>query len=238
MSRFLAVAAALALAHVSAAGGPPAWLVKVAHRSAAGLSDGTVPTKIDYVGPRSRFPVVVLTGSFVCKACSYPPGGTAPTGTAAQVRFDGETHLSIDFTLCPSSAECGANLCSFGACTSSQDALDAAFDAFDARLRGIPGDPNPFSPRPGTSSCHIHYPVRAMRYVPGTCTTAVRLRGTHAAEVTLTERWHPREFEHGGWVRLPTRTHTWRLVETDDLWKVAVHSSGDPAPQLPHGVRR
>jgi hypothetical protein len=58
----------------------------------------------------------------------------------------------------------------------------------------------------------------------------------NAAEVRLIERWRPREYEHGRWVRLPSRTHTWRLLESDDGWKVAISSSGDPAPQLPKGV--
>jgi len=221
------------LAPAASAAAPPTWLVKDAHRAAAGLSDHTVPTKIEYVAPRSRFPIVVLRGSFVCKMCSYPPGGSVPKAMAVEIRYDGKTHESTDISMCPSSAGCGANLCSFGSCTTRQDALDAAFEAFNASLRGIPGDPNPFSAAPGVRPCHIHYPTAAMKYVAGTCTTAVHLNGLHAAAVTLTERWRPREYEHGRWVRLAVRSHTWQIAETDDLWKVSIRSSGDAAPQLP-----
>jgi len=222
----------------AAAAVPPAWLVRAAGQLAGSLTDGTVPTTIAYVGPRSRFPRVVFTGSFACRACSRPTGAAAPTGSVVEVRFDGKTHQDRDFALCKSRAQCDASLCSFGACTRARDALDAAFEAFDARLRGIPGDPDPFTRRTGTFSCHIHYPVREMRYIVGACTTALRLTGPHTAEVTLSERWRPREFRHGRWVRLPTRTHTWRLLETDDGWRIAISSAGDPPPQLPRGVRR
>lgn len=223
----------------SAAARPPSWLVEAAGRSAAALSDGSVPTTIVYVAPGSRFPRVILTGSFTCNGCSHGPSGAAvPTGTVAEIRFDAKTHLDRDFALCKSRAQCDASLCSFGACTRTQDTLDAAFEAFDAHLRDIPGDPDPFTRRPGTFSCHIHYPTREMRYIPGTCTTALRLLGAHAAELNLRERWQPREFEHGRWVRLPVRTHRWRLLVTDDGWDVAISSSGDPAPQLPEGSQR
>jgi hypothetical protein len=222
----------------AAATGTPLWLVQAARHAAARLSDGTVPTTISYVDP-SRFPRVVLTGSFSCGTCSHgPTGATVPTGTVAELRFDGKTHQSRDFALCTSRARCDASLCSFGACTRTQDTLDAAFEAFDARLRGIPGDPDPFTHRTGTFSCHIHYPTRELRYIPGTCTTALRLLGAHAAEVNLSERWRPREFEHGRWVRLPARTHSWRLVVTADGWRVAISSRGYSAPQLPKGSRR
>jgi hypothetical protein len=217
---------------------PSAWLVRAAGRVAASLSDGTVTTRIAYVRPTSRFPRVVLTGSFTCNACSRPAGASAPTGTVAEVRFDAKTRHDRDFALCKSRAQCDGTLCSFGACTRAQDALDVAFDAFEARLRGIPGDPDPFTRRAGTFSCHIHYPVREMRYIVGVCTTSLRLAGAHAAEVTLSERWRPREFEHGRWVRLPARTHTWRLLETDDGWRIAISSVGDPPPQLPRGAHR
>jgi hypothetical protein len=223
----------------SAAVGPPPWLEQAARRAAAPLSDGTVPTAIAYLAPRSRFPRIVLTGSFVCNDCSHGPSGApAPAGSVAELRFDGKTHLSRDFALCKTRAQCDAGLCSFGACTRAQDVLDAAFAALDARLQGIPGDPDPFTRRVGTFVCHIHYPVREMRYVVGSCTTALRFLGAHAAEVRLTERWRPREYQHGRWVRLPTRTHTWRLLERDHGWKIAISSSGDPPPQLPRGISR
>jgi hypothetical protein len=77
-----------------------------------------------------------------------------------------------------------------------------------------------------------------MRYLPGTCTTALRLLGAHAAELNLSECWRPREFEHERWVRLPVRTHSWRLLVTDDGWRVAISLSSDPAPQLPEGSQR
>jgi hypothetical protein len=235
----LVFACGLLATGTATAAGPPRWLVQAAGQVAARLSDGTVPTTISYVGPLSRFPRVVLTGSFTCNACSHgPTGATVPTGTVAELRFDGKTHQSRDFALCNSRARCAASLCSFGACTRTQDALDAAFEAFDARLRGIPGDPDPFTHRTGTFSCHIHYPVAEMRYIDGVCTTVLRFTGAHAAEVSLSERWRPREFEHGSWVRLPTRTHTWRLLETNDGWRVAITSAGDPPPQLPTGVSR
>ncbi len=228
--------AALALVPAaSAAAGPPAWLVQAARQAAAKLSDGTVPTSISYVAPGSRFPRVVLSGSFVCNACSRPAGAAAPRGRVAELRFDGRTHLSRDFALCNTRPQCEASLCSFGACTRAQDLLDTAFDA---RLRGIPGDPDPFTRRAGTFSCHIHYPVREMRYIVGTCTTVVRFLGAHTAEVQLAERWRPREFEHGGWVRLPRREHRWRLLVSDDGWKVTISSSGSPPPQLPKGISR
>jgi hypothetical protein len=54
----------------------------------------------------------------------------------------------------------------------------------------------------------------------------------------LVERWRPREYEHGKWVRLPARTHTWRLLESNDGWTVTISSTGDPPPQLPAGVKR
>lgn len=180
----LVLAAVLFSPAVSVAAGPPQWLRQAARTAAAHLSDGTVPTKTFYLGPHSRFPRVVLTGSFVL------------------------------------------------------DALDAAFSALDDRLKGIPGDPDPFSHRPGTFTCHIHYPVREMRYVAGSCTTAVRLQAARAAVATFVERWRPREYEHGRWVRLPTRTHTWRIVETHDGWQTRISSSGDQPPQLPAGVNR
>jgi hypothetical protein len=224
---------------VSAAAGPPPWLEGAARQAAARLSDGTVPTSISYVAPLSRFPRVVLTGSFVCNACSRPSNATPVLrGRVAELRFDGANHLSRDFALCKRRAQCDGSLCSFGACTRAQDALDAAFAAFDARLRGIPGDPDPFTHRTGTFSCHIHYPVRELRYIVGSCTTALRFLDAHAVQVRLVERWRPREYERGRWVRLPTRTHTWRLRETNDGWQVAIGSSGDPAPQLPKGVNR
>lgn len=236
----LVVLAPLALpAAAWAAAGPPSWLERAAQQAAARLSDGTMPTSITYVAPHSRFPRVVLTGSFVCNDCSHGPNGApAPSGTVAELRFDGETHLSRDFALCGSRAQCDASLCSFGACTRAQDALDAAFAAFDARLRGIPGDPDPFTHRAGTFSCHIHYPVRELRYIVGSCTTALQFLSPHAAEVRLVERWRPREYKHGRWVRLTTRTHTWRLLETNDGWQIAISSSGDPPPQLPKGVKQ
>lgn len=236
----LLVVLVLALPAVaSAAPGPPPWLRQAARQAAARLSEGSVPASIAYVTPRSRFPRVVLTGSFVCNACSHGPGGgPGPTGTVAELRFDGATHLSRDFALCKTRAQCDASLCSFGACTRAQDTLDAAFAALDQRLRGIPGDPNTFKHRDGTFSCHLFYPTRQMRYIVGSCTTALRLLGAHAAEVRLSERWRPREYDHGGWVRLPERTHTWRLLVTADGWKIAISSSGDPAPQLPKGVKR
>ncbi len=224
---------------LAAAGGPPAWLRYAAQSAAMHLSDGTIPTTISYIGPNARFPRVVLTGSFVCNDCSRPSNSTpAPSGTVAELRFDGETHQSRDFALCKTRAQCDASLCSFGACTRAQDALDAAFSALDARLKGIPGDPDPFSHRSGTFSCHIHYPVREMRYLIGSCTTAVRLQASRAATVSFVERWRPREYEHRRWVRLPTRTHTWRVVETEDGWQARISSSGSPAPQLPVGVKR
>jgi len=184
-------------------------------------------------------PARCLTGSFVCNGCSHGPSGTVvPTGTVAEIRFDGKTHFSRDFALCKSRAQCEASLCSFGTCTRAQDTLDAAFEAFDAHLRGIPGDPDAFTRRPGTFSCQIHYPTRELRYILGTCTTALGFLGPHSAEVNLGERWRPREIEHGRWVRLPARMHRWRLLVTDDGWRVAIGSSGDPAPQLPKGSHR
>ena len=145
---FVFVLASPALPAVaSAAAGRPPWLERAARLAAARLSDGTVPTSITYLAPRSRFPRVVLTGSFVCNACSRPSNATpAPRGTIAELRFDGDTQ----------------------------------------------------------------------RFV---------------------ERWRPRAYERGRWVRLPTQTHTWRLLETNDDWKVAINSSGDPAPQLPKRSR-
>jgi hypothetical protein len=243
VTRCLAVICLLALlacsAGASASVGAPGWLVRAAHRSATQLSDRTVPTTIVYIAPSSRFPRLVLNGSFICNGCSHGPSGTVvPTGTVAEIRFDGKTHLSRDFALCKSRARCEASLCSFGTCTRAQDTLDAAFEAFDAHLRGIPGDPDAFTRRPGTFSCQIHYPTREMRYILGTCTTALGFLGPHAAEVNLGERWRPREIEHGRWVRLPARMHRWRLLVTDDGWRVAISSSGDPAPQLPKGSHR
>jgi hypothetical protein len=238
-SPLLVVLALLALPAVaSAAAGPPSWLARAARQAAARLSDGTVPTSITYVAPRSRFPRVVLTGSFDCNGCSRPSGASVTTGTVAELRLDALTHQSRDFALCSPRAQCDASLCSFGACTRAQDALDAAFAAFDERLRGIPGDPDPFTRRAGTFTCHIHYPTRELRYIVGSCTTALRFLGAHAAEVRLVERWRPREYEHGRWIRLPTRSHTWRLLETNDGWQVAISSSGDPPPQRPKGVSR
>ena len=233
---FVFVASAAAAA---ATGAPPAWLEQAARTAGAHLSDGTSSTTISFVGPNSRFPRVVLTGSFVCNDCSHgPSGGPALAGRVAELRFDGKTHLSRDFALCKTLEQCDASLCSFGACTRSQDALDAAFSALDARLKGIPGGPDPFSHRPGTFSCHIHYPVREMRYVVGSCTTAVQLQSPRAAVVTFVERWRPREYEHRRWVRLPTRTHTWRVVERDGGWQTRISSSGDLAPQLPAAAKR
>jgi len=155
----------------------------------------------------------------------------------AELRFDGKTHLSRDFALCGSRAQCDAGLCGGGGCTRAHDVLDAAFSALDDRLKGIPGDPDPFWRKVGTFTCHIRYPVREMRYVAGSCTTAVRLLGTHTAEVRLVERW-AREFQHGRWVRVPSRTHTWRVLETRDEWQTRITSTGDPPPQLPTGVIR
>jgi hypothetical protein len=223
----------------SAAAGPRLWLEQAARQAAAHLSDGTVPTSFRYVAPHSRFPRVVLTGSFVCNDCSRPTDTTpAPSGTVAELRFDGLTHLSRDFALCKARVQCDASLCSFGRCTRAQDTLDAAFAALDERLKGIPGDPDPFTRQAGTFVCHIHYPVREMRYVIGSCTTALRFLGPRAAEVSLTERWRPREYEHGRWVRLATQSHTWRLRESEGGWEITIRSSGAPPPQLPKAVSR
>lgn len=216
----------------------PSWLARAAQRAAAGLSDGSRRTTIRYVAPQARFPRVVLRGSFVCHSCSVPYGAQAPRGTVALIRYDGLTHQSRDFALCPTKTRCDSNLCAFGACTRSRDALDAAFDAFDRRLRGIPGDPDTFPRQAGTYPCHIFYPVRETRYIVGRCTTALRLIGTHQALVTLTEGWRPRTYRHGRWVWLPVRSHTWRLLETHDYWTITIDSSGDPPPQLPAGQTR
>jgi|SRR5579862_468542 len=216
----------------------PPWLERAARTAGAQLSNGSVRPAVSYTGAWSRFPRVVLSGSFVCDACSRPYGAVAPTGTVVELRFDGLTHLSRDFALCRSRARCDAGLCSFGRCGRTADALDAAFAALDARLRGIPGDPDPFSHRPGTFACHIHYPVKELRYATGSCTTGLRLRREGRAEVSFVERWQPREYRQGRWVRLATRTHIWRVFESDGGWKTAIHSSGDPPPQLPPGVLR
>jgi len=108
----------------------------------------------------------------------------------------------------------------------------------DQRLHGIPGDLDPFSHRPGTFSCHIHYPVRELRHLVGSCTTAMRMQGGQAAEVSFIERWQPRACRHGCSVRLSWRSHLWRVRESDDGWQVAISSSGDPPPQFPNGVSR
>src|SRR2546428_676060 len=92
-----ALALFLSSAPAAAASGPPLWLRQAAETAARHLSDGTVPVSISYLAPRSRFPRVVLTGSFVCNDCSGPSGAAAPAGTVAELRFDGETHLSRDF---------------------------------------------------------------------------------------------------------------------------------------------
>jgi hypothetical protein len=95
-------------AYTAAGVGLPPWLAQAAHQAATHQSDGTAPTSIVYVAPRSRFPRVVLTGSFVCVSCSHGPNGAAaPSGTVAELRFDGKTHLSCDFALCTTCAQSG-----------------------------------------------------------------------------------------------------------------------------------
>jgi len=64
------------------------------------------------------------------------------------------------------------------------------------------------------------------------------LRGSAVAVADARGEWTWRELEHGRWVRLPARMHRWRLLVSDDGWRVAISSSGDPAPQLPKGSHR
>jgi hypothetical protein len=216
----------------------PLWLQRAARKSASTLSDGTTPVSITYIAPRSRFPRVVLTGSFVCAHCSHPTDKAPPvTGKVAVLSFDGKTHQSRDFGLCHDLAPCVAVLCGGRSCTRAHLALDAALIALQDRLQGIPGDPVSFGQQVGTFTCHIHYPVRELRLVSGSCTTALRLVGAHAAAVRFTERWS-REYRHGRYVQVPTRTHTWRVFETRDGWTPRITSTGDPPPQLPEGVSR
>jgi hypothetical protein len=216
----------------SAAAAPPVWLQDAARTAASSLSHGSVPVSITYTAPRSRFPRVVLTGSFVCRTCSHLRDNAPPvTGKVAELRYDGKTHQSRDFALCSSRADCDVGLCGGGGCTRARDVLDAAFVALDEHLKGIPGDPVPFSQEVGTFRCHIRYPVREPRYVSGLCTTAVRLLGPHDAVVRFTEHW-AREYRGRRWVDLPTRTHTWRVFETHGGWKTRIASTGDPPPQL------
>src|SRR2546422_8762026 len=82
--------ALLFAAQAAAVAGPPLWLRQAAETAARPLSDGTVPVSISYLAPRSRFPRVAPTGSFVCNDCSGPSGAAAPTGTVAELRFDDE----------------------------------------------------------------------------------------------------------------------------------------------------
>ena len=230
-SMVCALVLAAASSAASAASAPRGWLQNAARKAASSLSDGTVSASITYVAPRSRFPRVVLTGSFICKTCSHLRDKAAPvTGKVAELRYDGRTHQSRDFALCSSRADCDVGLCG-GGCTRSRDVLDAAFSALYDRMKGVPGDPVPFSQEVGTSRCHIRYPVREPRYVAGVCTTALRLLGRHDAVVRFTERW-AREYRGRRWVDIPTRTHTWRVFETHDGWKTQITSTGDPPPQL------
>jgi hypothetical protein len=72
VTRLLLVCALALVTGSSAAGAAPAptlWLQHAAGKAASTLSDGTTHTAITYVAPQSRFPRVVLTGSFVCDAC-------------------------------------------------------------------------------------------------------------------------------------------------------------------------
>lgn len=232
-----ALALVTASSAASAASAPPLWLKHAARKSANSLSDGTTPVSITYLAPRSRFPRVVLTGSFVCATCSHLNDKAPPvTGKVAELRFDGKTHQSRDFALCKSRAQCDVALCG-GGCTRARDVLDAAFSALDDRFQGIAGDPVPFSRDAGTLSCHIFYPVRESRYVAGSCTTALRFVGPHRAVVRFTERWS-REYRRGRYVDVPPRTHTWRVFLSQDGWKTRISSSGDPPPQLPKSVVR
>src|SRR5438105_529786 len=115
MKRWPLLCALPLLAPPAAAGlAAPPWLEQAARRAAAHLGDGTVPTSIRYLAPRSRFPRVVLTGSFVCNDCSGPADAPVPRGDVVELRFDGETRLSRDFALCKTRAQCDASLCSFG----------------------------------------------------------------------------------------------------------------------------
>jgi hypothetical protein len=206
---------------------PPPWLEQAARRAAATLSDGTKPVSIIYVAPRSRFPRVVLTGSFLCQSCSPLPGVPAPRGSVAVMRFDAKTHDSLDFGLCKERASCEAALCGGSPCTRARLALDAALIALADRL----GDSAPFGQELGTFECHVPLSATGARYVIGSCTTAIRLLGGDAALVRFTEHWH-REYRGGRWLDVPPRTHTWRVVVTDGGWKTRITSSGDPPPQL------
>ena len=221
------VALEAASSAASPEGTPAAWLRRVAREAASTLSDGTVPVSIAYVAARSRFPRAVMTGSFVCMACSRPPGGPDPKGSVAVMRLDGKTHGSLDFGLCREPALCEASLCSGFPCSRARLALDAALLALADRR----GDSAPFGQKLGTSKCHVTFSVRKSRYVIGTCTTAIRLLGAHAAIVRFTEDW-AREYRHGRWVEVPLRTHTWRALVTDGGWKTRITSSGDPAPPV------
>jgi hypothetical protein len=202
----LLLVCALALVIVSSAAGaataPPHWLQHAAHKAASTLSDGTTPTAIAYIAPQSRFPRLVLTGSFVCDACSHLQG-PAPRGNVVVMRFDGKTHQSLDFGLCRERAPCEATLCSGSRCSHTRLALSAALTALEHRR----GDSAPFGQQLGRFDCHINLSRRGLRHVIGSCTTAVRLQGAHAAIVRFTERWR-REYRHGRWVNVPPRTHT------------------------------
>jgi hypothetical protein len=219
--------AALVLALVPLAGAsPPGWLEHAAHKAAATLSDGTKPVSITYVAPRSRFPRVVLTGSFVCNNCPVPPGGSAPRGTVGVTRFDGKTQQSLDFSLCTQRARCEATLCGGQRCTRARELLDAAVIALQERLgAAAPGT------ELGTHPCHLNFTVGGTRYVIGSCTTTFRRLGARSAIARFTERWR-REYRHGRWVDVGRQTHTWRVLVTNDGWKTRITSSGDPTPQL------
>jgi hypothetical protein len=143
------------------------------------------------------------------------------------MRFDGKTHQSLDLGLCRERAPCEATLCSGFRCTHTRLALSAALTAIQRRL----GDSSPFGQQLGTFDCHINLSRRGPRYVIGSCTTAVRLQGAHAAIVHFTERWR-REYRRGRWVSVPPRTHTWRVFVSHDGWETRITSTGDPPQRL------
>lgn len=233
--RRLAVAA-LCLAILAGAGGAaadatfppgtPAWIQRDVLAIAKGLGY-PAPDSIDVT--LGRFPRVVLTGAFTCARCTGPKDSAPATGTVVALRFDAKTRRSTDFGLCGDADACLGSLCSGDRCTRATDALDSAFDELSARH---PTASEPFDHRVGHSRCHIRIPVRAYKWVRGSCTVSLTTAASRTL-VVFTETWRGKARDGHRFPDGPLRHHLWRITENRAGWVQRVVSGGDWPLQWP-----
>src|SRR5579863_8316183 len=157
--------------------GAPAWLVTAVEAEAQRFGDSCATLAYLRLG---RIPVVILRGNFRCVMCDIPPGGKAPTGHYASMRFDAVTHQIHDDGLgAGTEAEALAGLCAGGcddrsriAHDSAQQALDAAGMVVTVEIHTTPKHPCLISTRSTRSG-----------FVAATCSTDIAL-GKNRTTVT------------------------------------------------------